>query len=175
MLEDRRLILSLQRGDRDGLRLIYENYKDELITIAACLVGDRATAEDCLQDVFVRLASNAGKIRIRSSLRGYLITSVANRARDKLRKRKRPDVPLSEVAEPVGNTLDPAERIADRERTADLLEALGKLPYEQREAITLHLRGKLTFREIADRQGVSINTAQSRYRYGIDKLRKLLN
>jgi len=48
------------------------------------------------------------------------------------------------------------------------------LPYEQRETITLHLHGGLTFREIAEHQDVSINTAQSRYRYGLDRLRSIL-
>ena len=51
---------------------------------------------------------------------------------------------------------------------------MAKLTYEQREVIMLHLRGGMKFREIASLQGVSINTAKSRYRYGLGKLRTLL-
>jgi RNA polymerase sigma-70 factor (ECF subfamily) len=54
-------------------------------------------------------------------------------------------------------------------------QALASLPYEQREVVLLHLRGGLTFCAIADMQGVSINTVQGRYRYGLEKLRAILN
>jgi len=56
-----------------------------------------------------------------------------------------------------------------------LHRALEQLPYEQREVIALHLRGASTFKQIAQIQGVSINTAHSRYRYGIKKLKVMLN
>ena len=53
-------------------------------------------------------------------------------------------------------------------------DALSCLPVDQREAVVLHLRGQMTFRQIAALQDVSVNTAQGRYRYGIEKLRSLL-
>ena len=52
---------------------------------------------------------------------------------------------------------------------------MAQLPYEQREAVNLYLQGDLTFRQIAVIQNVSINTVQGRYRYGITKLRSILN
>lgn len=55
-----------------------------------------------------------------------------------------------------------------------MFRALAELPVEQREVITLHLHAEMTFREIALQLGHSINTVQSRYRYGIEKLRTLL-
>jgi RNA polymerase sigma-70 factor (ECF subfamily) len=54
-------------------------------------------------------------------------------------------------------------------------QAMTELPYDQREVIILHLQSGMRFRAIAAAQGVSINTIQSRYRYGLDKLRSLLN
>ena len=54
-------------------------------------------------------------------------------------------------------------------------DALGQLPYEQREVILLHLHSGLTFREIAGARKMSINTVQSRYRYGLQKMRSFLN
>jgi len=53
--------------------------------------------------------------------------------------------------------------------------ALGQLPYEQREVLILHVHGGMKFRAIARQQGVSINTAQGRYRYALDKLRSMLD
>jgi RNA polymerase sigma-70 factor (ECF subfamily) len=121
----------------------------------------------------VTFASKARSLRLRGSLRGYLAAAVANRARDQYRRRARQSVALAEVAgaaveaSPEGAAIDCEER----ER---LHLALLQLPYEQREAITLHLHGDMTFREIASEQGVSINTALSRYRYGIERMRAIL-
>jgi RNA polymerase sigma-70 factor (ECF subfamily) len=56
-----------------------------------------------------------------------------------------------------------------------LTDALAKIPFEQREVIILHLKGGMRFREIAAAQGVPIGTVQGRYRYGLEKLRSLLN
>jgi RNA polymerase sigma-70 factor (ECF subfamily) len=58
---------------------------------------------------------------------------------------------------------------------ARLDAAMVELPDEQREIIVLHVQGKLPFREIARLREISINTAMSRYRYGLDKLRSILN
>ena len=57
MAENRRLLKNFRRGDRRALRLIYEKYKDDLLTVAMGLLGDIDAAEDCLKDVFVRLAA----------------------------------------------------------------------------------------------------------------------
>ncbi|MBN1507747.1 MAG: RNA polymerase subunit sigma, partial [Sedimentisphaerales bacterium] len=56
-----------------------------------------------------------------------------------------------------------------------LTAALAELPCEQREAVLLHLQAGLKFREIARVQGVTAKTAWSRYRYGLDRLRFMLN
>ena len=176
MAENRRLLKNLRRGDRRALRLLYEKYKDDLLTVAMGLLGDIDAAEDCLQDVFVRFAGDAGRLNVRRNLKGYLLTCIANRARDRLRKDKRqPMSQLDESNYPAAQTC-PAGGLVDCEKSAQarVFEALRELPYGQREVVTLHTQGGLTFRKIADLQGESINTIQSRYRYGIKKLRELL-
>ncbi|MHC4398403.1 MAG: RNA polymerase sigma factor [Planctomycetota bacterium] len=174
MRDDRSLLRDLRAGDKTALRCIYERYKDDLLTIAACLLVDRAAAEDCLHDVFVAYAAGAGPFRLRNNLRGYLASCVANRARDRLRKTARQVSLAADGPDPAAPDADPASQAENREQAARLHAAVADLPFEQREVITLHLHGGMTFRKIARQQGVSINTAQSRYRYGIDKLRTLL-
>jgi len=85
MSEDRQLLKALQRGETAAWRRIYLKYKDDLLTVARSLVYDVNTAEDCLQEVFVLLASDGNKIH--SNLKGYLLSCVVNRARDHLRRR----------------------------------------------------------------------------------------
>jgi RNA polymerase sigma-70 factor (ECF subfamily) len=56
-----------------------------------------------------------------------------------------------------------------------LSSALAELPYEQREVIALHIHGQIRFRVIAESLGISVNTVKGRYRYGIRRLRSILN
>ena len=68
----------------------------------------------------------------------------------------------------------PDVEVMRQEETQRLRLALTELPYEQREVVLLHLQGGLTFKEVAGLQGVSLSTAQGRYRYGLEKLRSML-
>jgi len=174
MSEDKHLLKLLRQGDRHALRRLYEKYRTDLFTVAVSLIHDVHTAEDCLQDVFARLAEGAADMEIRRNLKGYLISSVANRARDRLRsKTKQLDKIENFGCSTSAN--NPVKALIDREESARLFNMLMKLPYDQREVFVLHVQGEMKFREIAELQNVSIKTVQSRYHYGIDKLRALLD
>ncbi len=175
MSDDQDLVRELCNGNTAALRRIYEQHKDELLAVAVCLLGNVAAAEDALHDAFVGFAAAAPGLRLRGSVRSYLVACVANRARDQFRRRRGDTVPLSEAGELAGPAAEPASLLVAAEETEALVAALAALPYEQREVITLHLHGGMTFKEAARQQNVSLNTAMSRYRYGLDKLRSLLN
>jgi RNA polymerase sigma-70 factor, ECF subfamily len=172
---DVRLLDAVGRGDADAFERIYLRYKDDLFSaLVGFLAGDRATAEDVLHDVFVTFAERARRLRIKQSLRNYLWTSCLNRARDVLRRRTERTPPVLELAT-VPSETDPRRLAQDDEEARQLWSALGTLPLEQREVVLLHIHGQLTFREVAELLGISINTAQSRYRYALQALRKRLN
>jgi RNA polymerase sigma factor (sigma-70 family) len=175
MLEDERLISELTRGNRQGLRQIYLKYKDTLLTIAAFLLHDNHAAEDVLHDVFVSFAAGAGKIRLKENLRNYLVASIANRVRDIYRKKQHPTVGLDNAGQIRSNTGNPVHSAIFGEEFRRLTDALFELPFEQRETIVLHIKGGMKFRDIARMQGISTSTVQGRYRYGISKLRTVLN
>ena len=175
MLEDERLISELHHGDKQALRQIYLKYKDNLLTIAASLLHDADTAEDVLHDVFVSFAASAGNIELRVNLRNYLIASIANRVRDIYRKKKHPTVGLEQAGQINSDTGNPVQSAIFGEDFRLLTDALFRLPFEQRETIVLHIKGGMKFREIARMQGITTSTVQGRYRYGISKLRTVLN
>ena len=164
--EDRLLLRELDGGSRDALRRIYAKYKRDLFTIAVSVSGDVDLAEDCLQDVFVRLAESAGHIRIARNLKAYLASCTVNRARDLMRRG------IKRVGCPAGRLggwavmPGPAQQLIGDEEAATLLDAMGQLPREQREVFVLHAQAGLTFRDIAAIQGMSVRTVHSRYRYG---------
>lgn len=169
-------IEQLRRGDLEGLRPMYERYRIDLFRIAACLLADPVGAEDCLHDVFVTLARSGSRLNLDGNLKGYLVTCIVHRARAQQgRDRQRATLSLAEIQDFLGSPTPEAPQIAmDREEAAGLYKALASLPYEQREVITLHLHAQMTFQQIAAQQELSVNTVQSRYRYGLEKLRAML-
>jgi len=175
MLEDKLLVYKCRRGNKEAMCRLYEKYKDDLLTLAKGLLGEQAEAEDVVHDVFVSFARSARRFQLTGSLRGYLATCVSNRARDRIRAKSRraeaqgPEIPS------VSDSDNPAKHAIESEELTRLRQAMRQIPYEQREAILLHLRGGLKFREVAKLQGVSIGTLHGRYRYGLKKLRSLLN
>ena len=174
MFEDRRLLDRLQSGDKDALRRIYEKYIDDLLRVAASLLSDIQSAEDCLHDVFVDFAGSVDGSRIHRNLKSYLISCVANRARDQLRSKARLSTCQPEQLCSPAISTSPAKQLIAAEESVRVFEALAELPYEQREVFVLRVQGQMKFREIAGLLGLSINSVQSRYRYAIEKLRAIL-
>jgi RNA polymerase sigma-70 factor (ECF subfamily) len=115
-------------------------------------------------------------LKVNGNLKSYLAASVANRARNWNRARqRRVTASLNDAGPIVSSSKRPEQWIIYSEQLRQLNDALAQLSYEQREVIILHLQGEMKFKAIAELQGVSINTVQSRYRYGLDKLRSILN
>jgi len=176
MTDDKRLLRRLRGGDKDALRAIYAKYEGTLLALAANLLYDPTLAEDVLQDVLVALVRSVHRLKIRRSLKGYLATAVANRTRDYYRRRPRQRlVSIDEAGHLAAGDEGPVQMVVRNEQTQQARAAMTELPYEQREAIVLRLHADMKFREIARLQNVSVKTALSRYRYGLDKLRSMLN
>ncbi len=176
MLEDRFLVWRLRQGSSDALCRIYERYRDDLLRLAVSLSNDTTTAEDIVHDVFVSFIRQARQFRLTGSLKSYLATCIANRARNIHRaQRVREAVSLDESMSSTAESLRPDQWLVGSEELRQMAGALALLPGEQREAITLHLQGGMKFREIAEFQHVPLKTALSRYRGGLQKLRSLLN
>jgi RNA polymerase sigma-70 factor (ECF subfamily) len=176
MLEDKLLVYKFNRGDKDALRRIYEKYRNDLLKVAAALLNDRNGVEDVLHDVFVSFAQAVGNFQSRGSLKGYLSICIANRARDKNRAAQRKRTIGLDGARPLRSDSSGPVHLAVRgELSEQLGDAMAQLPYEQREIIILHLQSRAGFRQIAESKGISANTIRSRYRYGLNKLRSILN
>ena len=175
MFEDKWLIWKLKQGRSEALCSIYKKYKNNMLSLAVALSNNKTIAEDIVHDCFISFAQSAGRLQLRNSLRSYLLTAVSNRVRNLGRDKIRTAVDIDEL-NIAGPGSDWPERLAiSKEQVQRINLALGQLPYEQREVIILHFKSGLKFKEIAESQSVSINTIQSRYRYGLDKLRSILD
>jgi RNA polymerase sigma factor (sigma-70 family) len=176
MLEDKILILRFKHGSSEALRRIYEKYRLYLLKLASALLHDVSAAEDVVHDVFVRFVQSADQFKVKGSLKAYLRTCVVNGVRNKLRADQvRSYVELSEAGQIASDQNGSDQWAVLKEESIKISNALVQVPFEQREVVVLHLHGGMKFREIARLQNVSLKTVQSRYRYGLDKLRSILN
>jgi RNA polymerase sigma-70 factor (ECF subfamily) len=172
MIEDELLKWRFMRGSKEALQRIYQKYLDYLLTLAMALLHNASEAEDIVHDVFVKFAESATDFKLTGNLKSYLTTCVLNRARDRLRANQRQAI-RSESMYPDVN--GPDHMVLSTEESLRLNHAIAQVPDQQREVIVLRLKGKMKFREIAKLQGTSVNTVQGRYRYGLNKLRSILN
>ena len=175
MIEDELLKLRFKLGSEDALRRIYEKYLNYLLSVAMAFLNDAHASEDLVHDVFVSLAQSAGTFRLRGSLKGYLATCVANRARDRLREGRRQTDRLAAHILPESRSEPPEDQLLCDERAKQVYEALAELPDEQRETIVLRIKADMRFQQIAEVQNASYVAVQARYRRGIEKLREILD
>jgi RNA polymerase sigma-70 factor (ECF subfamily) len=168
--QDAELIAGMIRGDPGAFADLYEKYRSRLHQYALSLIRSRMEAEDVVHDVFIGLAKQANGGRMPRELSAYLYVSVRNRCVDRMRRK--PELPLEDVdvdliVAPPGDE----ERIELRRL---LNRALFALPAEQAEVVVLRIWHDLEFAAIAGIQGTPVNTALSRYQYGLSRLRKEL-
>ncbi len=162
---------ALRANDPAAVELLWRRYADDLLAYLAATLRSRDDAEDVLQAVFVRMVRKRHKLAKARRLDPYVYRIARNEAISHVRHRSR--------ARDDGAIASPwlAASNAEHGRTelVDLIEnALGRLPDSQRQVVVLKVyRGK-TLREIGNLLGISLNTAASRYRYAMEKLRALL-
>jgi RNA polymerase sigma-70 factor (ECF subfamily) len=176
VLEDRLLVWKFKHGSKDAFCRLYEKYRDDLLKLSLSLLNESDMAEDIVHDVFASFIRNRKQFRLTGSLKSYLATCVANRARNENRSlQHRRNSRLNDVDSVISDSNRPDRWIIVSDEFRRLNEALAQLPYDQRETVILRAQSGMKFRHIADAQHVPIKTAQSRYRAGLNKLRSLLN
>lgn len=173
-MEDKVLVVLCKSGNREGLRRVYGKYRDDLLILAIALLNDVSAAEDVVHDVFVSFVESLEGFNLSGSLRGYLRTCLVNRVRNIWRGQHREQVKLEKSEGMRPDAADPRDSIICNEELQQVSKALGKLAGEQREVIVLRLREGMRMSAIARLQGVSVNTARSRYRNGLSKLRSII-
>ena len=148
--------------DRSQIKQLYEQHARGLIAYACAFLPGFASAEDVLHQVFERLLK--GGIEIQGPPARYLYSAVRNAALNAIRNRAR-DVGLDDtwLESPPGM----------QDTAIALQSALRELPVEQREVIVLRIWSQMTFDEVAATLGIPPKTAESRYRYGIVKLKEV--
>jgi RNA polymerase sigma-70 factor (ECF subfamily) len=155
------------RPDTTDVEQLYRRHGPALLLFAAAITGERSRAQDVLHQVFLKLLGDQ-HLRRAADVKAYLFACVRNAALNDARVSRR-NVALAD--ESVAWFEPPARDFAEEE---NLRRALAELPDDQREVTVLHIWGELTFAQIADLLTISANTAASRYRYALVRLRELM-
>jgi RNA polymerase sigma-70 factor (ECF subfamily) len=180
---DEQLMRRFQRGDARAFETLMRRHRTPNPAFLGRHRGDRARAEDLLQETFLRVVKGAAAWEPRASVRTWLFTIARNLAADEARRRVFRDAdPLDatpEGAAPHGDRLAAEGRAPDDAAGDALLRprheaALAALPAEQREVFLLREHAGLSFPEIAEATGVNENTVKSRLRYALVALRDRL-
>jgi RNA polymerase sigma-70 factor, ECF subfamily len=149
----------------DDLEQLYRQHGAALLLFAFAITGERSWAQDAVHHVFLKLLERGDLGRAKDQ-KAYLFGCVRNAVLDELGRQGR-NQPLDDSA-----WFSPPDRDYTAER--NLRQALAALPGDQRQIVVLHLWGELTFSQIGDLLELSSNTAASRYRYALGKLRELM-
>ncbi len=184
---DEALIASyVERGDEGAIRTLVERHQQRIFGFLLGMVRDRETANDLFQETFFRILSALRSERASYSdqgrFLGWAMRIARNAALDHLRSRSR-WLDVDQSAPEDGSSYwdrltDDAPSAEQTMQTTDqrewLRDSIDRLPPEQREVVLLRHESELTFREIAELTGVSINTALGRMRYALINLRRMI-
>ena len=174
-LADEELMALVRGGDADAFEVVYDRHCDVAFSLAYRMCGRRATAEDVLQEAFLALWRTGARYDYsRGSVRNWILRIVHNRAVDALRRggvRDRHAVHEEGAVERVAGAEDIEEQILDRERSEEVMGALGVLPKEQSRVLELAYFGGFTHTEIASMLQMPVGTVKGRMRLGLAKLR----
>ena len=176
---DEELMLGYRDGDAAAFDILYARHKGGLYRYLLRQCRDAAAAEELFQDVWMNLIRARAGYAVQAKFTTYLYRLAHNRLIDHYRRHSHAivvsfedegDEAAAEIPDDRGQPVD--EAIDTKRRAARLLELVAALPEAQREAFLLQQEGGMTVEEIAQATGVSRETAKSRLRYALAKLRQ---
>ena len=177
--DDSVLITLYRNGNEAAFNLLVDRYHSKVFTTIFLIVKDQDVAEDLLQDVFVKVLHtlNSDKYNEEGKFQPWVMRIAHNLAIDHFRKAKRYPTILLEDGSNVFNSLSFAEDSSEEQRIKEetlafVRNMIDELPEAQKEVVIMRHYLDMSFQEIAEQTGVSINTALGRMRYALNHIRK---
>lgn len=177
--DDDDLMREVAAGSREAMRVLAERYAAPLTSFCAKAIGDRAVAEEIVQETFVRVWHHRAYYRASGKFNVYLLTAARNLCRNHARSASRfgrwfgKRIDEAELSSVRGDD-DPVEELLELERAEHVKTALAALALPMREAILLRFDQGLAYEEIAEIVGAPESTVRSRVHHGLKELRRVL-
>lgn len=180
---DQLLVQLFQKGNDIAIAELIHRYKSNVYTAIYLLVKDKFIAEDLFQDAFLKIVNNirADRYAEQGKFLPWALRIAHNLCIDHFRKIKQQvKVTLPDGSDlfdimPIGEDNHAEHKMIRNETELCVQQLVDELPEEQREVVVMRVYGEMSFKEIADITGVSINTALGRMRYALINLRRMIN
>jgi RNA polymerase sigma-70 factor (ECF subfamily) len=172
--EEAAIVRRCQAGDREAFHALVERYSGTLFGTAYLMTRDRELAKDAVQESLIQAWKHIKSLRLKGSLKAWLVRIVVNQVNQQRRKKRVPSVPLEESPEIAGDCNEVETVIIRHEEHHSLRQALDILPPEQREVLVLRYFSDLTVPEIASVTGKREGTIKSRINRALERLGKIL-
>lgn len=181
-VSDSQLVALYKKGNEEAFEKLVNRHKAKIYTAILLIVKDRYTAEDLMQETFIKVVNTikSGRYNEEGKFLPWVMRIAHNLSIDHFRKNRRYPTVIMEDGSNVFNTLsfseDSVESVQIRKDTHSMLKQfIRELPDAQREVLIMRHYMDMSFKEIADNTGVSINTALGRMRYALINLRKMMD
>lgn len=179
-MKDSELVSSYLSGNEEALSFLIKKHRQRLFSYIIVRIQNEDAANDVFQDTFVKAIQTlkGGKYNEEGKFLNWIMRIAHNLIIDHFRRNKRmPTIsPTDEfnIFDVIkGEELNVEERTVKTQIEADLVRLIEELPAEQKEVLKLRHYSELSFKEIAEQTGVSINTALGRMRYALINIRRL--
>lgn len=169
ILTDNELIQEIKDGNRRAFSEIVKRHQKSLLRMSMRFVRDLDTAEDIVQETFIKAFEKLNSFEGRSSFKSWLFQISVNTAKNKLRERKRVTTDIDSVQIAVGAIAETS--LVHSALSQEIQEEIDKLPTKQRTALILRVYEDLSFKEIADIMECPYDTAKANYRHALIKLK----
>lgn len=179
LISDSKLISLYKNGNEEAFEELVTRHKSKIFTTIYLIVKDNYKAEDLLQETFIKVINTikSGKYNEEGKFLPWVLRIAHNLSIDHFRKAKRYPVIIMEDGSNVFNTIDFSEDSVEsvqirKDTHSRLRQLIQELPEAQKEVLIMRHYMEMSFQEIADSTGVSINTALGRMRYALINMRK---
>ena len=180
-ISDQELIRLYQQGNEASLEILIKRHQRNVYTAIYMLVKNRALSEDLFQETFIKIVNTlrSDKYNEEGKFAPWAARVARNLTIDYIRKMKRDVTITDSEGNDIFNYITIAEesnedKIIRAQSEHNIRQLVKKLPEEQRQVLIMRQWGNMSFQEIADSTGVSINTALGRMRYALNNLRKMM-
>ncbi|MCP4309901.1 MAG: sigma-70 family RNA polymerase sigma factor [Bacteroidetes bacterium] len=181
-LNDQELVQAYIKGDQSAIETLITRHRSKVYTYILLTIKNQQLAEDLFQETFIKVIKSlrGGKYKDNGRFLSWVIRIAHNLIIDHFRKEKQMNSISNDDTEvDLFNSKKFSDRnieeiIVSNQIRSELRTLINELPADQREVVLLRHYGELSFKEIADQTGVSINTALGRMRYALINLRKMI-
>ena len=172
---EKKLVEKIRSGDSTSFKKLFDTYNTHLLNFALQYLNNPQAAEDVVQEVFVNIWINRNGLNPALSIKSYLFTSVRNQALKHIRDSNTKKEKHKHIQEKIVNVKSPEEHLQEKELTELYHQAIEKLPYQCRQIFSMNRFENLSYAEIAETMGISINTVKTQMGRAFKTLRKHLS